>query len=102
MSSIAFLVPSANRLPAEAPFTVLTVIPSIPADTPRAAFDAACSMLDKPVLTLLIGAFALLTSTSTTSSSLLSVARGRLWFGGAVSSEGRFPVAECLLRFSVV
>ena len=54
-----------------APLTMLAVIPSIPADAPWAAFDAACSMLDRPVLTLLIEAFALLTSTSTTSSSLL-------------------------------
>ena len=36
------------------------------------SYDGACSMLDRPVLTLLIEAFALLTSTSTTSSSLLS------------------------------
>src|SRR5262249_30979318 len=36
-----------------------------------AALLAACSMLDRPVLMLFIEAFALLTSTSTTSSSLL-------------------------------
>ena len=46
-------------------------MPSIPADAPRAALKAVCSMLDRPVLALLIEAFALLTSTSTTSSSLL-------------------------------
>lgn len=40
------------------------------------AFDAACSMLDRPVLTLLIEALALFTSTSTTSSSLLSAGMG--------------------------
>src|SRR5947209_10447337 len=69
--SRAFLIDSAIKLPAAAPFTMLAVMPSIPADAPCAAFDAACSMLDRPVLTLLIEAFALLTSTSTTSSSLL-------------------------------
>jgi len=53
------------------PLTMVTVSPSMPADALRAAFPAACSMLDKPVLMLLIEAFALLTSTSTTSSSLL-------------------------------
>src|ERR1035437_8910655 len=69
--SSAFLIESASRLPAAEPLTILTVSPSMPADAPRAAFPAACSMLDKPVLMLLIDAFALLTSTSTTSSSLL-------------------------------
>ena len=74
--SMAFLIDSAMRLPAAAPLTMLAVMPSIPADAPCAAFDAACSMLDRPVLTLLIEAFALLTSTSTTSSSLLLSAMG--------------------------
>src|SRR5450759_4405972 len=75
--SRAFLVDSAIKLPAAAPLTMLAVMPSIPADAPCAAFDAACSMLDRPVLTLLIGALALFTSTSTTSSSLLLSAMGR-------------------------
>jgi hypothetical protein len=45
----------------------------MPLGAPRAVFAAARSMLDRPALTLLIEAFALLTSTSTTSSrSLLS------------------------------
>ena len=57
-----------------APFTMMAVNPSMPADAPLAAFPAACSMLDKPVLMLLIEALALFTSTSTTSSSLLSEA----------------------------
>ena len=69
--SSAFLIESASRLPATEPLTILTVKPSIPADAPRAAFPAACSMLERPVLMLLIEAFALLTSTSTTSSSLV-------------------------------
>ena len=69
--SSAFLIESARGLPAAEPLTMLTVSPSIPADAPRAAIPASCSMLDRPVLTLLIEAFALLTSTSTTSSSLL-------------------------------
>jgi hypothetical protein len=56
---------------------MLTVKPSMPAEAPRAAFPAACSMLDSPVLMLLIEAFALLTSTSTTSSSLLLSAMKR-------------------------
>ena len=76
--SSAFLIESARRLPAAAPLTMLAVMPSIPADAPRAAFAAACSMLDKPVLTLLIDAFALLTSTSTTSSKLIVVGHGSL------------------------
>src|SRR5712692_811461 len=75
--SRAFLMDSAIKLPAAEPFTMLAVMPSIPADAPWAAFDAACSMLDRPVLTLLIEAFALLTSTSTTSSSLLLSAMAR-------------------------
>ena len=61
------------------------------ADAPRAAFPAACSMLDKPVLMLLIEAFALLTSTSTTSSSLLlSAMESDCWLGawtGEVRAE---------------
>ena len=46
----------------------------MPAEAPRAACDAVCSMLDKPVLRLLMEAFPLSTFTSTTSSSLLSLA----------------------------
>src|SRR5712692_9511932 len=72
--SRAFLIDSAIRLPATAPLTMLAVMPSIPADAPCATLDAACSILDRPALALLIEAFALFTSTSTTSSSLLSVA----------------------------
>ena len=72
----AFFMDSAIRLPAAAPFTMLTVIPLIPADAPCAAFDAVCSILDRPVLHVLIEAFASLTSTSTTRSSLLLSARG--------------------------
>lgn len=56
--SKAFLIDSAIKFPAVAPFTMLAVMPSIPADAPCAAFDAACSMLDRPVLTLSIEAFA--------------------------------------------
>lgn len=41
-------------------------------EAPCAAFAAVCSMLDRPELTVLMDALALLTSTSTTSSSLLS------------------------------
>jgi hypothetical protein len=48
---------------------MLTVSLSMPADAPRAAFPAACSAVDIPVLMLLVEAFAWLTSTSTTSSS---------------------------------
>jgi hypothetical protein len=70
-SRIADWIASASRFPAVAPFTMLIVMPSIPADAPLAALVAACSMLDRPELMLLIEAFALLTSTSTTSSSLL-------------------------------
>jgi hypothetical protein len=65
----AFLDPdieSARRSPAVAPFTVLTVRLSMPAAAPQAAFDAAYSMLDRPVSMLLIEAFAVATSTSTT------------------------------------
>jgi hypothetical protein len=65
-----------KEVPAADPLTMLTVSPSMPADAPRAAFPAACSILDRPVLMLLIEAFALLTSTSTTSSSLLLSAMG--------------------------
>ena len=65
------MIDSAIRFTAAAPFTMLAVMPAIPADAPRAAFAAACSMPDRPVLMVLIEAFALLTSTSTTSSSLL-------------------------------
>jgi hypothetical protein len=59
--SIACLIASARRLPVVAPLTMLTVKPSIPANAPRAAFAAACSMLDRPVWMLLIEALALLT-----------------------------------------
>ena len=76
--SSAFWIESARRLPAADPFTMLTVSPSIPTEAPRAALPAACSMLDRPVFMLLIEAFALLTSTSTTSSSLLLSAIGRI------------------------
>jgi hypothetical protein len=68
----ALLMASASRLPAVAPFTMATVMPSIPCDAPRALFAAAASMLDRLALTLLMDALARLASTSTTSSSLLS------------------------------
>jgi len=48
------------------------VMPSMLDEAPCAAFAAVCSMLDRPELTVLMDALALLTSTSTTSSSLLS------------------------------
>ena len=64
---MAFLIDSAIKRPAAAPLTMLAVMPSIPADAPCAAFNAAGAILDRPVLTLLIEASALLTSTSTTS-----------------------------------
>jgi hypothetical protein len=72
--STAFLVPSVRRFPAVVPLTMLAVIPSIPAEAPRAALAAVCSMLDRPALTVLIEAFALSTFTWTTSSRLLSAA----------------------------
>jgi hypothetical protein len=68
----ALLMASASRLPAVAPFTMAAVMPSMPEDAPCAALAAVCSMLDRPELTVLMDALALLTSTSTTSSSLLS------------------------------
>lgn len=52
--SRACLIESASGDPAVAPFTMLAVRPSIPAEAPCAAFDADCSMLDKPALTVLI------------------------------------------------
>jgi hypothetical protein len=72
----ALLIKSASRLSAAAPLTILAVMPSIPTVALRAAFPAACSILDRLVLPLLIEAPALLTSTSTTSSSLLLSAVG--------------------------
>jgi hypothetical protein len=48
---------------------MLTVMLSIPAEAARPALEAACSMLDRPVLKVLIDAFPLATSTSMTSSS---------------------------------
>jgi len=38
--------------------------PSIPAEAPRPAFEAAASMLDRPALMVLTDAFPLATSTS--------------------------------------
>jgi hypothetical protein len=68
----ALLMASASRFPAVAPFTMAAVMPSIPCAAPRAVFTAEASMLDRLALTLLMDALALLVSTSTTSSSLLS------------------------------
>jgi len=70
--SITFLIASASRLPAVAPFTIEAVIPSMPCEAPRAAFVAVASIFDRLVLTLLMDWFALSTSMVTTSSSLLS------------------------------
>ncbi len=50
---------------------MLTVMLSIPAEAPRAALEAACSVLDRPVLRLLIDALPLVTSISSTISNLL-------------------------------
>jgi len=51
---------------------MLAVSPFIPAEAPRAVLGAVRSMLDRPVLTLLIEASASSTSAWTTRSSLLS------------------------------
>src|SRR5579883_1038885 len=100
--STAVLMASASRLPAVAPLTIEAVMPSMPAEAPRAAFAAVASMLDRLALTLLMEAFARLASTSTTSSSLLSEGilrrrSGRLYTppdaGGDI--EGRLLSRRC-------
>jgi len=73
----SFLERIRDQIPAVAPLTMLAVMPSIPAEAPRAALAAVCSMLDRPALTLLIEALALSTSTWTTSSSLVVGSHGR-------------------------
>ena len=45
------------------PFAMLAVIPSMPCEAPLAALTAVVSMLDRPVLTLLMEALALSAST---------------------------------------
>ena len=73
---MAFLIASANRLPAVAPLTIEAVMPSMPCEAARADLVAAASMPDRFALTLLMDWFALSTSTVTTSSSWLLFAMG--------------------------
>ena len=51
------LMASANRLPAVAPFTIESVIESIPEDAPRPAFVAVCSSEDRLEFRVLMEAF---------------------------------------------
>jgi hypothetical protein len=65
---MAFLIASASRWSAAAPFTIDAVMWSMPAEAPRAARTAVCSMPERFALTLLMDWFALSTSTVMTSS----------------------------------